>query len=138
LGAFLSGREQVTQLALASNHHRHTRKPGGRNQHQVRVKIKRVRDTNFVPLKVTGKPPTSPQGCDSVQAAAERKFNHIPETIEKWPFALKAAKVNAKTVAIQRPRQCRELTLASASLQAVGHQKNAIAVLRRRRLRSCL
>src|ERR1700676_21645 len=137
LGALLSGSKQVAKLALAANHYRYARPTGCRNQHEVRVKVEGMRDINLLSLQVSGKPPASPHRCGAVQAAAQGKFCHLTESLEKWPLALKAAQMHVKKIGIQRSCQRHKLTLASASFQAVGHQKNAIAVLGRRRLAPC-
>ena len=66
----LGRREEIAELPLASDYDWHAPQPRGWDQGQVRIKIKRLRNRDLVPVEMAGQAETGPPRLQSVQTTA--------------------------------------------------------------------
>src|SRR5271155_4061823 len=75
--------------------------------------------------QMAGQPQARLHRSRAVKIAAEWKFRYFSQAVEKTAAFSDAADADAKQICIKRPGECRELALAAARFEAVGHEEDA-------------
>ena len=121
----LHRRQQVANLAMASDYDWDSGEARCRHQRQVRVEVECVRDQYLLVTQVTTQAPTSTKRRRAEQAATERKLGNRPEPVGERADPLKTPERHVKRSSVDMLREYNELPLGSPRLERVDHEEEA-------------
>jgi hypothetical protein len=121
--------EQIAKLALTANDNRHFGEARSRNQGEIRIEIKRLRNGNLTSPQMARQPKTRSEGLLSIQAAADAKLLNVRQGVVRQDIQESACFADATQVQTERSwtqgsSQDGKLTLTAAGVKTLGHQEN--------------